>query len=408
MSTGKSLAGLRVLDLARVLAGPYCTQILADLGAEVIKIERPGKGDDARVMGPPYFKDRNGVDTDLTPMFAAANRNKQSVTVNLAHPDGQDIVRRLADQADVLVENYKVGDLARHGLDQASLRQRNPRLIYCSITGFGQTGPYAQRPGYDSVFQATSGLMSVTGFADANGGAPVRMGVSITDIVGGLHGVIAIQAALRHRDLTGAGQYIDLGLLDVAVATTSHLMMTYLATGNPPTRRGNEGVGGIPSDMWPCADGYLLAVAGNDAQYRRLCSAMGRMDLADDPRFRTNSDRQRHKPEVYAVWRAEFSKWTTADAERALLAAGLPVAPVNDLAQVTANEQVRARGMLREIARPSADPIPTLAFPARFTDIPDDPGAPPPRLGEHNQQVLGGLLGFDPEHIARLARERAI
>jgi crotonobetainyl-CoA:carnitine CoA-transferase CaiB-like acyl-CoA transferase len=404
----KPLTNLRVLDLSRVLAGPYCTQIMGDLGAEVIKIERPGKGDDSRTMGPPFQKDAAGKDTDLSPMFMAANRSKKSICVNLSTKEGQDIVRELARASDVLVENYKVGDLARYELDYERLKAVNPRLVYCSITGFGQTGPYAARPGYDSIFQATAGLMSVTGYPDEMGGAPVRLGVSITDIIGGLHAVIAIQAALRHRDATGVGQYIDLALLDSAVASVSHLLSSYFVTGKAPARRGNEGVGGIPSDMWRCADGFLIGVAGNDAQYKRLCEVMKRNDLASDPRYLTNSERQKNKTSLYAVWREEFSKWKAKDAEALMLSAGLPVARVNDLAQVCEDPQVVHRGVVREIVHPKAGPLKTLSYPARFSETPIDDYAPPPSLGAQTDEILAELLGLDAAAIAELRVKHAI
>jgi crotonobetainyl-CoA:carnitine CoA-transferase CaiB-like acyl-CoA transferase len=394
--------------MSRVLAGPYCAQILGDLGAEVIKIERPNKGDDSRTMGPPFQKDAKGRDTDLSPMFLAANRNKKSITVDLSTSGGQDIVRGLVEVSDVLVENYKVGDLARYGLDYTSLQSVNRRLIYCSITGFGQTGPYAERPGYDSIFQATSGLMSVTGFPDELGGSPVRMGVSITDVIGGLHAAIAIQAALRHRDASGKGQHIDLGLLDTAVASVSHMLMTYFISGTVPARRGNEGVGGIPSDMWRCADGFILGVAGNDSQYKRLCSAMRRSDLAEDPRFVTNSERQKHRRELYAVWRQEFAKWSMKDAETVMLAAGLPTAPVNDMANVCADPQVMHREMVRAVSHPTAGTVKLLSYPVRFSDTPVTDYLAPPALGANTTEILTDLLGMDLDSIQALKSKGVI
>ena len=291
--TNKLLPGVRVLDLSRVLAGPWCGQLLADYGAEVIKVERPGVGDDSRRFGPPFLKDREGKNTFESPMFVGANRNKKSITVNLSSSEGQALIRKLAAQSDIFLENYKVGDLARYGLDYDSLKAVNPRLIYCSVTGFGQNGPYSHRPGYDTVFQAMGGLMSVTGHPDdMPGGGPMKTGVSITDVIGGLYATTAILAALHHRDqVSGQGQFIDLSLLDTSIAAMSHYAATYLLSGVPPIRRSNEGNGGMPSDKFEAADGAFVVVTGNDEQWVRLCEVLDCIELTRDPRFVRNPDR---------------------------------------------------------------------------------------------------------------------
>src|SRR5688572_24055262 len=288
----KPLSHIRVLDLSRVIAGPLAAQLLGDLGAEVIKVERTGPGDDARRMGPPFLKDTQGRDTRETPIILGSNRNKKSITLNLRRPDGQPIARRRAGMSDVLIENFKVGDLKRYGLDQASLRELNPRLVYCSVTGFGQTGPYAPRPGYDSIFQAMGGLMSVTGYPDDEGGAPVKTGPSIADFIAGQFAAIGVITALYDRDANreaswGHGQHIDVALLDSVIASLSHYTAQYLAMGEVPVRRGTQGNGGLPSQMFPCADGAVMVVCGNDEQYRRFCVALGHPALADDDRYVT-------------------------------------------------------------------------------------------------------------------------
>jgi len=310
----KPFSHIRVLDLSRVIAGPLAAQMLGDLGAEVIKVERPGTGDDARRMGPPFLKDRDGRETHETPIILGSNRNKKSITLDLAQPEGQALVRRLAAMSDVLVENFKVGDLKRHGLDAASLRELNPRLVYCSVTGFGQTGPYAPRPGYDSIFQAMGGLMSVTGYPDEEGGAPVKTGPSIADFVAGQFAAIGVITALYDRDANreasgGRGQHIDVALFDSVVASLSHFTAQYLATGEVPVRRGTQGSGGLPSQMFPCADGGVMVVCGNDAQFRRFCSALEHAELADDPRFATNPLRVGNRRLLAATFDAITRRW---------------------------------------------------------------------------------------------------
>jgi crotonobetainyl-CoA:carnitine CoA-transferase CaiB-like acyl-CoA transferase len=404
-----ALSHIRVLDLSRVLAAPLASQNLADFGAEVIKVERPGVGDDTRGWGPPYLKDREGRDTTDAVYYLCANRGKKSLTLDIATPAGQDIVRRLAARSDIVLENYKTGALKRYGLDYASLSAVNPRLIYCSVTGFGQTGPYAARPGYDPVMQAMGGLMSITGEPDtAPGGGPLRAGVAVTDLMTAAYATIAMLAALAHRDASGAGQHIDLALLDVQVFNLANVGLNYLHTGALPGRHGNAHVNVVPSQAFHCKGGLMMVACGNDAQFERLCGALGRPELARDPRFATNAARFANKDALVALLEDITRARPAAEWVALLEPAGVPCGPVNDVAQVFADPQVRARGMRVEVEHPVAGPIPLIANPVRLSRTPITYDRPPPLFGAHTREILGGLLGMDAAEIDRLARDRVI
>ena len=397
------LAGLRVLDLSRVLAGPWCSQLLADMGAEVIKLERPGRGDDTRSWGPPYLKDHDGQDTPDAAYFLAANRGKQSVTVDFTRPEGQALVRELAAVSDVLLENLKVGDLARYGLDYATLSAINPRLVYCSITGFGQTGPLASRPGYDFIIQAMGGLMSVTGERDDRpGGGPQKLGIAYADMTTGMHAAIGVLAALVQRGVSGRGQYIDLALLDVQVASMAVMAMNYFVGGRVPGRYGNAHPNIVPYEVFAAADGPLVLAVGNDAQFARLCQVAGVPELALDERFAGNGGRVRNREELIARLQQIFATRPAQAWEDALCAADVPCGRINDMAQVFAQPQVQARGMKISLDHPIAGPVPLVGSPLRFSDTPVAYRLPPPRLGEHTDAVLGGLLGRTTAQIAAL------
>jgi len=405
----KPLSHIRVLDLSRVLAGPLAAQTLGDLGAEVIKVERAGSGDDARRMGPPFLKDTAGRDTRETPIILGANRNKKSITLNLAAPEGQDIVLRLAAISDVLIENFKVGDLKRYGLDYQSLKKVNPRLIYCSVTGFGQSGPYAPRPGYDSIFQAMGGLMSVTGYPDDEGGAPVKTGPSIADFIGGQFAAIGVIAALYDRDArSGGGQQVDIALLDSVIASLSHYTAQYLATGVVPVRRGTQGNGGLPSQRFPCADGGVMVVCGNDEQYRRFCEVLKHPELADDERFISNPQRVLNRKALARTFDAITIKWKQQELLEGLERANVPAGPVYDLQQVFEDPQVRHRQMAVEVPHPLAGTVKVCASPIRLSETPIDSYTAPPTLGQHTAEILKGLLAFDDGDLERLSRMKVI
>ena len=399
------LAKLRVLDLSRVLAGPWAGQNLADLGAEVIKVERPQAGDDARAFGPPWVKDRAGRDTKDSAYFTAANRGKKSVTVNIAHPAGQAIVRELARISVVLIENYKFGDLARYGLGYEQLKALNPRLIYCSITGFGQTGPWRDRPGYDFMVQGMGGMMSVTGEPD---GEPQRAGVPVADIITGMYASIAICAAIAHRAQSGLGQHLDLALLDSQIALLAYQNTNYFATGKPPARIGNLHPNIVPYQPFHTADGEVIIACGNDNLYRKMCEAAGCPELAEDPRFATNGKRVENRIELTRLLQQIFARRSTREWLQLLEAAGVPNGPINDVAQVFEEPQVRARGVRVELDHPVAGKLPTVASPMRFSATPLEHRAAPPLLGEHTDEVLRGLLGKGAPEIARLRAEGAI
>jgi len=397
------LSHIRALDLSRVLAGPWCGQNLADLGAEVIKIERPEKGDDSRAFGPPWLKDRSGRDTKESAYFASTNRGKKSVTVNISKPDGQNIVRNLARQSDVLIENYKVGDLARYGLGYEDLRKLNPRLVYASVTGFGQTGPYRERPGYDFMIQGMGGVMSITGERDdLPGGGPQRVGIPIADIMTGMYATIAICAVLAHRERGGTGQHLDLALLDTQVGILANQGMNYLATGEPPGRIGNAHPNIVPYQPFKTRDGDVILACGNDNLFNKFCEVADCQQLAQDARFATNSKRVENREAITSLLAAIFAQRTTQEWCDALEAAGVPNGPINNLKQVFEEPQVAARGMRIELEHPLAGKVPLIASPMKFSGTPLEHKVPPPTLGQHTDEVLRGLLGFDDAEIARL------
>lgn len=400
-----ALSHVRVLDLSRVLAGPWAGQILGDLGADVIKVERPVKGDDTRAWGPPFLKDSEGRDTSEAAYYLSANRNKQSVTIDFTRPEGQQLVRDLVAHSDILLENFKVGGLAAYGLDYESLRRINPRLIYCSITGFGQTGPYANRAGYDFMIQGLGGLMSLTGRADIEEGAgPVKVGVALTDILTGLYSSVAVLAALAHRDLHGVGQHVDMALLDVQVACLANQAMNYLATGTAPARLGNAHPNIVPYQDFPTADGDFILTVGNDSQFRRFAAVAGQPQWADDPRFSTNAARVANRGVLVPLIRQATVFKTTAQWVTALELAGVPCGPINDVAQVFADPQVMARGLQLRLPHALAGEVPQVASPLRLSATPVEYRRPPPLLGEHTEQVLGDVLGLSVGEVARLRR----
>ncbi|WP_186229491.1 CaiB/BaiF CoA transferase family protein [Burkholderia gladioli] len=404
-----ALSHIRVLDLSRVLAGPWCAQTLADFGADVIKIERPGAGDDTRHWGPPYHRAADGSDTREAAYYLAANRNKRSVTVDIASPEGQRVIRELAAQCDVVIENYKAGQLKKYGLDYANLRELKPDLIYCSVTGFGQTGPYAHRAGYDFIIQGLGGFMSITGERDSEpGGGPQKAGVAIADLATGLYSSVAILAALTHRDRTGEGQHIDMALLDVQVALLANMNTNYLASGQPPVRWGNAHPNIVPYQTFQTSDGWIIVAVGNDGQFRKFVEAGGRGELADDERFATNPARVRHRPILVPIL-AEMTR-TRGKQEwiAALEAAGVPCGPINDLAEVFENEQVVARDLQVELPHPSGAPVKLVRNPVKMSATPPEARSAPPLLGEHTEAVLRELLGYDEAAIAALRDKGAV
>jgi crotonobetainyl-CoA:carnitine CoA-transferase CaiB-like acyl-CoA transferase len=398
------LSGIKILDLTRVLAGPLSAQMLADLGAEVIKIERPGTGDDARAFGPPYLEDPDGKENNNNSFYLCANRNKKSVTVNIAKAEGQEIIRELARNVDVMMENYKVGDLKRYGLDYDSIRKVNPRIIYCSVTGFGQTGPYAPRAGYDAIFQAMGGLMSVTGHMDGEPGAgPMKVGPSIVDYMTGMNTSIGILSALYHRDAKGGeGQHVDVCLLDTVIASLSHYAQIYLVNGKTPPRRGTWGNGGMPAGVFRCTDGELMLVVGNDAQFERTCAVLGEPELAKDPRFVKNNNRVVHGKEIMAIFAGLFLKKPVAYWLEELEKAGVPSGPVNDFAQMFADEHVRSRGMEVKVDHPFEHSLSLIRNALTFSGTPINDYRAPPLLGANTRDVLSGELGYDEARIEGL------
>lgn len=405
--TPGALDGVRVLDLSRVLAGPWCTQTLADLGADVIKVERPGSGDDTRAWGPPYLRDAEGRDTSEAAYYLGANRNKRSIAIDIAKPEGQALIRELAGQVDVLVENFKVGDLARYGLDAATLLAANPGLVICSITGFGQTGPYKDRAGYDYAVQGIGGLMSVTGERDdLPGGGPQKVGVAVADLFTGLYATVAILAALRHRDATGQGQVIDMALLDTQLAMLANLGSNYLCTGVAPKRMGNAHQNIVPYQVFASSDGHLILAVGNDSQFAKFAEIAGRPDWATDPRFAKNADRVRHRailvPEIAAV----LATRPRNDWLGALEAAKVPCGAINDLAEAFADPQVQARQMTVAMAHPLSDKLRLVANPIKLSATPISYRHAPPLLGQHTLDVLAEA-GLSEQQIA-LLRERGV
>ncbi|MET0334067.1 MAG: CaiB/BaiF CoA-transferase family protein [Rhizobacter sp.] len=400
------LSGVRVLDLSRVLAGPWCTQTLADLGADVIKIERPMRngagGDDTRGWGPPFLKDHDGADTAEAAYYLGTNRNKRSVTVDIATADGQALIRQMAAQCDVFIENFKVGDMARYGLDAASLRALYPKLIYCSVTGFGQTGPYSERAGYDYAIQGMGGLMSVTGERDdLPGGGPQKVGVAVADLFTGMYSTVAILAALRHRDATGEGQAIDMALLDTQVAMLANLGANYLTTGVAPQRIGNAHQNIVPYQVFETSDGHLILAVGNDSQYAKFCDVAGRPDLAKDPRYLKNADRVRHRGTLVPVLVEILKTRKKADWLSALEAAKVPCGAINNLGEVFADPHITHRGMTVAMPHPLTDSLRLVASPMKFSGTPVQYRRPPPLLGEHTDEVLAEL-GVNEAERARL------
>jgi crotonobetainyl-CoA:carnitine CoA-transferase CaiB-like acyl-CoA transferase len=404
-----ALSHLKVLDLSRVLAGPWCTQMLADLGADVIKVERPGAGDDTRHWGPPFLKDADGVDTTQATYFTACNRNKRAITLDMAHPEGQALIKQLAQQSDILVENFKVGGLKQYGLDYASLKQANPRLIYCSVTGFGQNGPYAERAGYDLMIQAMSGMMSITGHADDQpGGGPMRMGVALIDILTGIYATSAILAAIESRHQTGVGQHIDMALLDVGMAVLANQAAGFLNTGKVPQRQGNTHPSLAPYQTLTTLDGSMLLAIGNDGQFARFCVAAGHPEWASDARFASNTLRVQNRSLLIPLLTAATCTRSTAEWTQLLEDKAVPCGPINDLAQAFADPQVLARNLI--INQPVAHTqhgnvaidhdvsqagIRTVASPLRLSATPPVVRRAPPALGQHTDEVLAEL-GLSP------------
>ena len=400
-----ALAGIRVLDLSRVLAGPWCTQALADLGADVVKIERPVVGDDTRHWGPPFLHDAQGEATPQAAYFACCNRNKRSVTIDMATPDGQALLRRMACESDVLVENFKVGGLAAYGLDYASLSALNPRLVYCSVTGFGQDGPYAKRAGYDLMVQAMSGMMSITGRADdMPGGGPQRVGVAVTDTFTGMYAATSILAALHARHRTGRGQHIDMALLDVGMAMLANQSTGYLNAGNVPQRTGNTHPSLAPYQDFPTADGAMLLAIGNDGQFARFSVAAGHPEWSSDPRYASNVQRVRNRASLIPAMEEVTRTRSTADWIALLEDKAVPCGPINDIAQAFADPQVQARGVALELRRDAGDGVATVAgvaSPMRLSEHPPVLRHAPPALGQHTDEVLAEM-GLDSDEIARL------
>ncbi|HEY4374768.1 MAG TPA: CaiB/BaiF CoA-transferase family protein [Burkholderiales bacterium] len=403
------LSHIRVLDLSRVLAGPWAGQNMADLGAEVIKVERPVKGDDSRAFGPPWFKDPDGKDTSEAAYFMSANRGKKSITVNLSNAAGQELVRELARHCDVVIENYKVGDLARYGLGYEDLKKVNPKIIYCSVTGFGQTGPYAERPGYDFMAQGMSGIMSVTGEPDSvQGGGPMRVGIPIVDILTGMYASIAISAALAHRAETGVGQHLDLALLDTAMAFLSIQGMTYLTTGVAPGRIGNTHPSIVPYQVFPTSDGAVILACGNDNLFGKFCEAAGCGELAGDARFNKNALRVQNRDTLVPLLDAVFAGKTTAQWVDILEKAGVPNGPINNIAQAFEEPQTIARGTRIDLPHPKGGKAPLIGSPMKFSATPIEYEGAPPTLGQHAEAILAGLLGYDAKKIAELKEKGAL
>ena len=404
-----ALSHIRVLDLSRVLAGPWCTQNLADLGADVIKVEKPGGGDDTRAWGPPYLKDAGGNDTGESAYYLSCNRGKRSLALDIAHPEGRRVVRELARHCDVLVENFKVGGLAKYGLDWDSLRTLNPRLVYCSITGFGQDGPYAARAGYDFIVQGMGGLMSVTGEPDGvSGGGPQKVGVAVADLFTGMYATVAVLAALTFREQSGEGQHIDLSLLDAQVAMLANQNMNYLTTGQAPARRGNAHPNIVPYQTFATADGHVILAVGNDAQFRRFCELAGCAGLADDARFAANRDRVANRTALVPLLEPLLRQRTTHAWVEALEDAGVPCGPINRLGEVFADPQVRHRGMRIDLPHALAGSVPLVASPIRLSASPLEYASAPPLLGQHTNEILHELLGLPQAELARLRDQGVI
>jgi crotonobetainyl-CoA:carnitine CoA-transferase CaiB-like acyl-CoA transferase len=403
-----ALSHIRVLDLSRILAGPWASQVLADLGADVIKVERPGRGDDTRSWGPPFLRDADGAETAESAYFLSANRGKKSVTIDITCDEGRELVRGLAAKSDVLIENFKVGGLARYGLDYASLREGNAGLIYCSITGFGQSGPERDRAGYDAMIQAMGGLMSVTGEPDGQpGGGPQKVGVALADVMTGLYAAIAVLAALAHRERSGEGQFIDLALLDVQIACMANQAMNFLVSGVAPGRLGTAHPNIVPYQTFATADGYLVLAVGNDEQFARFCDLVGRADLAADASFATNAARVRNREALLPIVTKAMRERTTDAWVEALEEVGIPYGPIHSLDRIFDEPQVRHRGMRFELPHATAGRVPQVASPMRFSASPVVYERPPPLLGQHSDDVLADLLGLDAAARGAL-RERGV
>jgi crotonobetainyl-CoA:carnitine CoA-transferase CaiB-like acyl-CoA transferase len=410
----ETLAGIRVLDLSRVLAGPWCTQTLADLGADVIKVERPGSGDDTRGWGPPFLEDTQGRDTGESAYYLGANRNKRSFTCDIAKPQGQALIRALVPHCHVFVENFKVGDMRRYGLDFESLRALNPALVYCSITGFGQTGPYRERAGYDYAIQGMGGLMSITGERDDLGGGPQKVGVAVADLFTGLYSTVAILGALRHAERTGCGQQVDMALLDTQVAMLANLGANYLVSGKVPGRSGNAHQNIVPYQVFetaPNEDGqrdHVILAVGNDSQFAKFCDVAGRPELASDPRFSKNQDRVRNRQVLVPMLEAVMKARRKHDWLAALEAAKVPCGAINNLAEVFADPQVSERGMVHEWDHPLHPGLKLVASPIKLSETPVRSERPPPLLGQHTQEVLQELLGYPAAQVDALRKEGII
>jgi len=399
------LDGIVVLDLSRILAGPWATQCLADLGANVIKIERLSEGDDTRAWGPPFFGDN---DDQLSAYFMSANRGKRSLALDITTPEGQHVVRRLAGKSDILVENFKVDGLKKYGLDYASLKALNPGLIYCSITGFGQSGPYKNRPGYDLMIQGIGGMMSVTGEPDhMPGGGPLRAGVAVTDLFTGMYGSVGILAALYHREKTGEGQYIDMGLLDTQVAVLANQGMSYLVSGKSPERQGNSHPSIVPYQSFATKDGHMILAVGNDGQFDRFCRAAGLPELVSDERFSTNPARVKNRAALIDILAIAVRQKTTQEWTAILEAANVPGGPINSIEDVYADVQVQARGIQKTIEVPGGETVPVVANPIHFSETKTVYNRPPPRVGEHTDEVLQEMLDLNADEIAALKGAKA-
>jgi len=403
------LSHVRVLELSRVLAGPWAAQTLADLGASVIKVEKPGAGDDTRTYAPPYARTRGGAESGESAYFLSTNRGKRSVTIDFIRPEGQKLVQALAAKSDIVIENFKVGGLAKYGLDYPSLRALNPGLVYCSITGFGQTGPYSHKPGYDFMIQGIGGLMSITGEPDERpGGGPVKVGVAVADVFTGLYAAIAILGALSHRDRTGEGQHIDLALLDTQVAVLANQAMNYLVTGAAPKRLGNSHPNIVPYQVFAASDGHLIVAVGNETQFARMCEVIGRAELASDAKFATNAARVNHRDEIVAILGEIFATRTMRHWLDALERVGVPCGPINTIADVFADPQVRARGLRLDLPHPATGSVPSVANPIRYSVTPIAYRSAPPMLGADTDEILRETLGVSPDEIARLRKSGII
>ena len=418
MSAMNSLDGIRILDLSRVLAGPWCTQNLADLGADVLKVERPGEGDDTRRWGPPYLKDGDGQASSESAYYLSTNRNKRSITCDIAKPEGQALIKQLVPHCDVFIENFKVGDMARYGLDYASLKALNPRLVYCSITGYGQTGPYRERAGYDYAIQGTGGLMSVTGERDDLGGGPQKVGVAVADLFTGMYATVAILAALRHAERTGEGQAIDMALLDTQVAVLANLGASYLVggryEGKVPGRMGNAHQNVVPYQVFevaPAADGardYMILAVGNDSQFAKFCEIAGHPEWAKDPRFTSNSLRVLNRTELVPLMEQVFKTRSKTDWLRTLEAAKVPCGPINNLAEVFADPHVQARQMINHWTHSLGGEMDLVASPLKLQGTPVRRDRPPPTMGQHTDEVLHEVLGLDEAALAALRAQKII